>query len=218
MTLLGKDMLAERAACQTFAVDFGALNAFHFKLDDAVVHRYGVAGLQVLVEILIIDADLRLVPCHVLGGKGKAVPRFHFHLTGSKCSDAVLRAFGVQHDGDGQPQLLTYPLDQLDFPLVFGMGAVGKVQPGHIHAGLTHAGQGLLIRTDRANGAYNFGFSHGKQTPLSRRGALVFWLFLHCYRSIESPVFQENQTFQTALKARPSRVFFCGKHIRLSLL
>ena len=133
--------VAERAACQTFAMDFGALNAFHFKPDDAVVHRYGVAGLQVLVEILIIDTDLRLVPCHVLRGKGEAVPRFHFHLTGSKCSDAVLRAFGVQHDGDGQPQLLTYPLDQLDFPLVFGMGAVGKVQPRDVHAGKAHLGQ-----------------------------------------------------------------------------
>ena len=152
--------VAERAACQTFAVDFGALNAFHFKPDDAVVHRYSVAGLQVLVEILIIDADLRLVPCHVLRGKGEAVPRFHFHLTGSKCSDAVLRAFGVQHDGDGQPQLLTYPLDQLDFPLVFGMGAVGKVQPRNIHAGKAHLGQRFLVFTGGADGTDDFCFAH----------------------------------------------------------
>ena len=141
-------------------MDFGAFDALHFKPDNAVVHRYGVAGLQVLVEILIIDADSRLVPCHVPGGKGKAVPRLYFHLAGGKGTDTVLRAFGVQHDGDGQPQLLTHPLDQLDFPLVFGMGAVGKVQPRNIHAGKAHLGQRFLIFTGGADGTDDFCFAH----------------------------------------------------------
>ena len=43
---------------------------------------------------------------------------------------------------------------------MLGMGAVGEIQSGNIHAGLDHLGQDFLILAGRTDGADDFRFTH----------------------------------------------------------
>ena len=75
-------------------------------------------------------------------------------------ADPVLGALGIQQDGNGQIQLLTDLFDEVNLLLLLLMGAVGKIQPGHIHTGQAHFFQSLLVLGGGANGADNLGFPH----------------------------------------------------------
>ena len=75
-------------------------------------------------------------------------------------TDPVLGALGIQQDGNGQIQLGADLFDEVDLLLLLLMGAVGEIQPGHIHARQAHLLQSLLILGSRTDGANNFCFPH----------------------------------------------------------
>ena len=152
--------VAEDTAHQTDAVNFRILDALHPELHHTVVHGNRIAGLQILVQILIVDAHQMLVTFHLPGGKGKIIPLCHGDLSCGKGTNPVLRALGIQHDGDGQAQLLANALNQFNLLFVLRIASVGEIQPGDVHACQTHLGQSLFVLAGRANGADNLCFTH----------------------------------------------------------
>ncbi len=152
--------VTQDASYQALAADIAALDLLNHKFYHAVVHGDDVAGLQILIEPLIVDADFGFIPFHLVYGEGEGVPLVKFNFAILEGPDPVLRPLGVQHDGNGQIQLFPDALDQFNFLRMLLVSAVGKVQPGHVHARQAHLGEGFLVLTGRANGADDFGFPH----------------------------------------------------------
>ena len=100
------------------------------------------------------------------------------HLARGKGADPVLGSLGIQHNGNGQAQLLPDALDQLNLLFMFLMGPVGEIQPGNVHAGQAHLRQRLLVLTGGANGTNNFRFAHAK-TLLFLQSISYTALFYH---------------------------------------
>ena len=148
------------APCQDPAPGIAALQLLHPENDQAVVDHDGVAHLQVLYEALIGDGNPGLISHHIVGGKGKHIPIVKGDPLICKGFDPVLRSLGVQHNGNGELQLLPDLPDQIDFLLMLLVRAMRKIQARHIHARQTHLSQGLLIFTGRPNGADDFRFPH----------------------------------------------------------
>ena len=73
---------------------------------------------------------------------------------------ADLRAGEVLEDGDGLVFFFGDFADERDLGGMLFVGAVGEVQAGDIHARVDHAAEGLAVFGGRADGAYNFCFSH----------------------------------------------------------
>ena len=161
--LIGKGhalAVAEVAAHHTYAVGVAALQLLYLKNHQAVVDQHPVAYGQILNQALVIDGDPGLVALHLIHGEGKFVTGVYMDLAVFEGADPVLGALGIQQDGNGQIQLLTDLFDQVNLLLLLLMGAVGKIQPGHIHTGQAHFFQSLLVLGGGANGADNLGFPH----------------------------------------------------------
>ena len=77
-------------------------------------------------------------------------------------ADAVLRPFRIQHDGDGQVQLLAQALDRFNPGEVFGMVTVRKIEPGYVHARKEHLAQRLFAFARGADGADDLCLAHKK--------------------------------------------------------
>ena len=148
------------AAGQDLTDRVAALQGRDLEHHKAVVHQDPVPYGQVLNEALIGDGDPGLVALHILGGEGEGVAVVQVDLSVLEGLDPVLGALGVQHDGDGQAQLLPDLFDEVHLFLLLLMGAVGEIQPGHVHAGQAHLGQGLLVLAGRADGADDLCFAH----------------------------------------------------------
>ena len=160
---------------QHLADHVGVGSFLHLEDQQTVVHQHPVAALEVIGQPGIADGDVVLVALLLPGGKGEGIPLPDLDLPVFKGADAILRTLGVQHNGNGQAQLLPHALDELDLLTVLLVGAMGKVQPGHIHARLTQAGQRLLV-TGRADGAYDLCFTHNHSLLCRcQRTAFAFW-------------------------------------------
>ena len=138
----------------------GGGELLHLKGEKTVVEENPVSHRQVLHHAGIAYRHTLLIAYDLLRGEGEPVPLPEGDLSLFKGADAVLGALGVQHDGDGKLQLLPHGLDEVNLLLVLGVGAVGKIQPGHIHARQAHGGEGLLVLTGGADGADDFCLAH----------------------------------------------------------
>ena len=152
--------VGEHAAVDHRAVDVRVRHGFHPEGQQAVVHQYHIARLHALGQALEVHRDAAFVSRHVQGGKCKAAALLQRNAPLRKGADAVLRAFGVQHDGHGQIQTLAHALDALDAFQMLRMGAVGKVQAGDVHAGLAELGQDFLALAGGADGTDDLGLTH----------------------------------------------------------
>lgn len=101
-----------------------------------------------------------LVAHDVLGGQGEGVPRLQGDGLGLKALDADFRALGVQNGGHrpahGVPDILEHvqPLQ------VLRVAAVGKVEPGRVHAGADEGADHVLTVHRGAQGTDDFCSSH----------------------------------------------------------
>ena len=152
--------VAEHAADDHLADSIGALQGGDLKDHQAIVHQNPVADAQIVDQSLVIDADSGLVALHLVGGEGEGVALPDGDLALLEGADAVLGALGIQHDAQRHPQLAADLLDQVDLLLVLGVGTMGEIQTGHVHAGFDHLGQSLLVFGGRADGADDFCFTH----------------------------------------------------------
>ena len=154
--LLGLDL----AAVEHFADDVGVRDALDGQLDEAVVQHDGAALVDVLGQVLVGDGADLLGALHLAGGQGEGLAGFQ-HL------DAVLEllqtdlgTFGVQQSGHGLAQLGAEGLQHIQTALVLLVGAVGKVEAGHVHAVGDQFAQDAVLIGRRAKGADDLRFSH----------------------------------------------------------
>ena len=114
----------------------------------------------------IIHADDRLVALDRARCERKGIAVMQLDMPRGKRADAVLRALRIEHDGDRQAKLLAHLLDHVDLGLMLGMGAVRKIQAGHIHARAAHIGKHGRVTAGRADGTDDLCFPHS-DNPLS---------------------------------------------------
>ena len=100
------------------------------------------------------------VALDLFGGEGERITVFQHYASVAEGLDAVFRALGIQHDGDGQIELFAHALDGCDFFGVFFVRTVGKIEARHIHAGESHLREHFFGFAGRADRADNFRLFH----------------------------------------------------------
>ena len=172
--------VGQDAAGDDLAADLRALDGADLEDDKAVVDQYPVADVEIVGKPGVAHGDDGLVAFDLAGGEGKVVPVLEGDFAVFEGADAVLGALGVEHDGDGQPELGADLLDHVDLFLVLLMGAVGEIQAGDVQALLAHGPEHGGIFTGRADGADDLGLPHGLIPPII---LLFFSSFLFSYIS-----------------------------------
>ena len=146
-----------------------------FKNHKAIVYQDPVSHVQVAHQAPVVDADPGLVPLHLVGGKGKGVSLLHLNFSRFESTDTVLRSLGIQHDADGQVQLLANLFNEVDLLFMLCVGAVGEIQPGNVHTCQTQLFQGLLVLAGGADGADDLRLAHGGASLYLKSLSGVYW-------------------------------------------
>ena len=156
-------MLAKHAAIDDFAFHVVAADGQHAQLDQPVAQQDPGAGFYVLRQRLERGGEQIRRACdvtrrdHQLGAGLQRHRRAVFQAPG-----ADLGALQVLEDADGAILFTRHPAQQLDSFGMFSVSAVGKVQPGHVHAGAQQVAQHYFGAAGRADGADDLGpASHG---------------------------------------------------------
>ena len=114
----------------------------------------------------MVDGDMRLIARDILIRQRELVALLEHDLAVLELAKTHLRALRIEHDGDRQAKLLAHLLDHVDLGLMLGMGAVRKIQAGHIHARAAHIGKHGRVTAGRADGTDDLCFPHS-DNPLS---------------------------------------------------
>ena len=150
------------------AADVGGIGLQHGQTDQAVIQQDGVALLHVAGQLGVSDGAAGLVAHDILRGQSELLAGAQRHRAVCEALQPNFRALGVQHGRHREVQLLPQGLQALQSGLMLRMGAVGKVEPGHVHAGPHHLAQHALPVRGRAQRANNLGFSHYLFPPFRR--------------------------------------------------
>ena len=154
------------AAVQHLAGDVGVGHVGDAQLDEAVVQHDGAALVHILGQVLVGDGADLLGALHLTGGQGKGLACFqHLHAV-LELFQADLGALGVQQSSHGFAQLGTDGFQVVQAALVLLIGAVGKVETGHVHAVGDQLAQHAVLIGGRAQGADDLCFSHIKYLQL----------------------------------------------------
>ena len=135
-------MLAQHAAVDDFAFHVVAADGEHAQLDQPVAEQDAGAGFHVLRQSLKRGGEQIRRACdvarrdHQLGAGLQRHRRAVFQAPGTD-----LRALQVLEDADGAILFTRHPAQQLDALGMFSVSAVGKVQPGDVHAGAQQVAQ-----------------------------------------------------------------------------
>ena len=141
------------------AYDLAGGKAAHRHAHQAVVDEDGGSLMDIARQLGIGDGGALRVAHNALGAQRKGLPLHQLHLAVFKRFQADFRALGIQHNGNGQVQLLADGLDAVDVMQMRFVRAMGKVQPGHIHAGEDQLPQDRILLGGRAQRAYDLGFA-----------------------------------------------------------
>ena len=93
----------------------------------------------------------------------------HHRFVVLQAPSANLGALQILKDADGAVFLFRGAPQAGDIARVLGMGAVGKIQPGNVHAQLHHFPQPGFGIARRSDGANNFGAARGRDGGLHRQ-------------------------------------------------
>lgn len=154
------------AAHDDAAVHVRLREVLHLEDHKTVVHEHAVTYGQIMRQAGVIHADDRLVALDRARCKREGIAVMQLDMPRGKRADAVLWALRIEHDGDRQTKLLAHLLDHVDLGLMLGMGAVRKIQAGHIHARAAHIGKHGRVTAGRADGTDDLCFPHS-DNPLS---------------------------------------------------
>ena len=132
------------------------------QLDQAIVHADAHPGLHHMAEIGITGGTAGFVPHAAVTVEGKRLPGLQHRLATVEQAGANLRALGVAHGSDGQPQLFPNLLKQIQLLQMAVMTSVGKVHPGNVHSAEAELFQNFLIHGGGPHGADNLCFAHWK--------------------------------------------------------
>ena len=167
--LIGKThalVVRQVAADDRLTADFRALHTQHAEAHQPVVDENRIARAQLLCKVFIAHGDNRGASLHVAGSKGEKISVVDMDLAVFECAGPVLGSLGVEHDGNGQIQLLTDLFDHVDLCQLLFVRAVGKIEAGNVDARLAHGGKNSRVTAGRTDGSDNFCFSH-KSVPSS---------------------------------------------------
>ncbi|MPM18884.1 hypothetical protein SDC9_65302 [bioreactor metagenome] len=142
------------------ADDILASDFQHREADKPVVQQNRAAGNHVAGKVPVGDGADMLVSRNVAGGEDKVLTFLQLGAAFLEIPQANFGALGVQHGGHGKIQLLPKRFHHVQPRLVFGMGAVGKVKPGHIQSGLQHGAERFLLVGGGTQSTDNFCLSH----------------------------------------------------------
>ena len=127
--------------------------------DQAVVNQNLLTGGHLLVELGVGDGDPGRVAGRVLHREGEGLSGGELHGLGLKALDADLRALGVQNGGHGAAHPVPDGLQAVQPLQMLRVAAVGKVEPGAVHAALDQGDDHFLAVHGGAQGTDNFCFS-----------------------------------------------------------
>ena len=140
--------------------DIVAFDLLHGDFDQSIIDQDLFAHRQFLRQLVIAHADPFLIAHDLIGGQDERVAFFQFDLMVFKSPETILRPLGVQHDRQRDAQFGPDFFQCLDLLQMLLMRTVRKVQPGGIHACLTHRGQHFLAFACRPDRADDLCFSH----------------------------------------------------------
>ena len=127
-------VIGHSAAVEHLADD-GFLGHFlHAHADKTVVNQDGVAGLDVLGQVLIRNAAAFLGAHAFVGIQCEILSIFQRDAAALKVSGTDFRTFGIEHGGDGQTQIFTHADNLFEANQVFFMVGVTEIEACHIHA------------------------------------------------------------------------------------
>ena len=161
--LLGLDL----AAVQHGAGDVGVGDLLDAQHDEAVIQHDGAALVHIVGQVLVGDGADLLGALHLAGGQGEGLAGFQHLDAVLELLQADLRALGVQQSGNGLAQLLAQCLQIGQTAAVLLIGAVGKIEAGHVHAVGDQLAQDIPFVGGGAKGADDLRFSHVDYLELS---------------------------------------------------
>ena len=123
-------------------------------LDDGLISMKVVERTETDVLCLVENGGL------VKDRKGVNVPGVHLSMPYLSQRDRDDIIFGVQQGSNGLVQLSADSLQHVQTALVLLVGAVGKVEAGHVHAVGDQFAQDAVLIGRRAQGADDLRFSH----------------------------------------------------------
>ena len=149
----------EGSAVFHLADDVGPLDFPDPHGDQAVVNQDFLAGRYLLVELGVGDGDPLGGAGHVVHGEDEILPGSEVHGFALETLNADFRSLGVQDGGHGAPHPVPDGLQAVQPLQVFRVAAVGKVEPGAVHAPFDEGHDQFLTVHSGAQGADNFCFS-----------------------------------------------------------
>ncbi len=140
--------------------------------DAAVIQQQHVAGLHVVHQVAIVQADALLGAEAAVGVQHEALALGELNPVLLELSDADLRPLQVGHDADGAAQLARHVPHQRRAPRVILRGAMREVQPHDVHARGDHACKHLSLGTGGPQGGDDLGTAlDGRELHGSALGA-----------------------------------------------
>ena len=127
-------VVGDKTAIHHMADNLLPLNLFHRHLNQPVINENRSPHFDVILQVLIGNGRFLGCPQDFLCRQHKALPADQFRPSPLKVPQADFRPLGIQHGRHRKPHFLPglqHPLKL--FPLLL-MGAVGKIEPRHVHA------------------------------------------------------------------------------------
>ena len=112
------------------------------------------------MKVGVSDRHPALVAHHVLGGEGEGGARLQGDIFLLKAPDANLRALGVQNGGHRAAHGVPDGFEHVQPLQMLGVAAVGKIEPGRVHAGADESADHVLTVHRGAQGADDLGLPH----------------------------------------------------------
>ena len=155
-------VLSQLASVNHATANVGGGDGQDLQLDLAVGQQYTVSLIYVSGQVLVGGGHDPGITYDVPGGDNHLGPGFQVHFAAIlQGADAYLGPLEVLQDRQGHAQFLCTATEGGDGLDVLVWGAVGEVEPGHIHALLYKPLNHLLRVAGRAYGAYDLGLTHG---------------------------------------------------------
>ena len=151
-------VFAQHAAVDHLALRVLSVDGQYVEFNQAVGEQDACAWLQIFRECWKGGGDQGRGPGDIAGRNGQSLASLELHRdTVLEPPGAYLRSLQIAQDTNRFrffARYLTHHFDQLQF---FRMGAVGKVEPGHIQPGADQLPENRFGITGRAQGGHNFG-------------------------------------------------------------
>ena len=142
------------------AADVTALDPVHPDGHQTVIDEDLLARSQLLVELWVGDGHPLLAAHDVVGGQGEGLPRLQGDGLGGKALDTDLGPLGVQNGGHRPAHGVPDRLEPVQPGQMLRVAAVGKVEPGGVHAGADEGAEHILAVHGGTQGADDLGLSH----------------------------------------------------------